>query len=69
MARLYANENFPRQVAIILRELGHDVLTVQEAGNATFELTGHNVECSSKETRTSAGLGYTLFNGSTGYLS
>ena len=34
MARLYANENFPRQVVEILRALGHDVLTVQEAGNA-----------------------------------
>ena len=34
MARLYANENFPYQVVIALRALGHDVLTVQEAGNA-----------------------------------
>jgi predicted nuclease of predicted toxin-antitoxin system len=34
MARLYANENFPRQVVEALRALGHDVLTVQEAGNA-----------------------------------
>ncbi|HEY51889.1 MAG TPA: DUF5615 family PIN-like protein [Caldilineae bacterium] len=33
MARLYANENFPREVVIALRQLGHDVLTVQEAGN------------------------------------
>ena len=32
MARLYANENFPRQVVEVLRTLGHDVLTVQEAG-------------------------------------
>lgn len=31
MARLYANENFPRQVVEVLRRLGHDVLTVQEA--------------------------------------
>lgn len=31
MARLYANENFPRQVVDALRRLGHDVLTVQEA--------------------------------------
>ncbi len=67
MARLYANENFPRQVVIILRDLGHDVLTVQEAGNAIFELIGRNVEAFSKKTRTSAGLGYTLFKESTGY--
>lgn len=32
MARLYANENFPRPVVESLRELGHDVLTVAEAG-------------------------------------
>lgn len=32
MARLYTNENFPRPVAEELRRLGHDVLTVQEAG-------------------------------------
>lgn len=34
MARLYANENFPHPVAESLRRLGHDVLTVREAGNA-----------------------------------
>lgn len=34
MARLYTNENFPAKVAAALQELGHDVLTVQEAGNA-----------------------------------
>jgi hypothetical protein len=34
MARLYTNENFPSQGAEELRRLGHDVLTVQEAGNA-----------------------------------
>jgi hypothetical protein len=34
MARLYTNENFPYPVAEELRLLGHDVLTVQEAGNA-----------------------------------
>lgn len=31
MARLYANESFPRQVCVGLRDFGHDVLTVQEA--------------------------------------
>ncbi len=33
MARIYADEQFPRQVVQNLRSLGHDVLTVQEAGN------------------------------------
>lgn len=32
MARLYANENFPLAVVEALRRLGHDVLTVREAG-------------------------------------
>lgn len=34
MARLYANENFPLEVVRALRRLGHDVLTIGEAGNA-----------------------------------
>jgi hypothetical protein len=34
MARLYANENFPLPVVQKLRNFGHDVLTVREAGNA-----------------------------------
>ena len=34
MACIYADEHFPRQVVQNLRSLGHDVLTVQEAGNA-----------------------------------
>ena len=34
MARLYADENFPLPVVEALRHLGHDVLTVPEAGNA-----------------------------------
>ena len=34
MARLYSNENFPFPVVESLRLLGHDVLTVLEAGNA-----------------------------------
>ncbi|MBD1917015.1 MULTISPECIES: DUF5615 family PIN-like protein [Cyanophyceae] len=32
MAQLYADEAYPRQVSRLLRDLGHDVLTVQEAG-------------------------------------
>ena len=34
MARLYADEDFPLPVVKELRRLGHDVLTVQEAGRA-----------------------------------
>lgn len=34
MALLYADENFPMQVVEELRRLGHDVLTVYEAGQA-----------------------------------
>jgi hypothetical protein len=34
MARLYANENFPLLVVAELRRLGHDVLTVRDAGRA-----------------------------------
>jgi predicted nuclease of predicted toxin-antitoxin system len=32
VANLYANENFPLQVVEALRRLGHNVLTVREAG-------------------------------------
>lgn len=38
MARLYANENFPRQIVAALRDMGHDVLTTVEAGQANQEL-------------------------------
>lgn len=34
MARLYANENFPFPAVETLRQLGHDVLTSLDAGNA-----------------------------------
>ena len=34
MARLYANENFPLPAVEVLRQLGHDVLTVRETGKA-----------------------------------
>lgn len=34
MARLYSNENFPLPVVEALRLLGHDVLTIQETGQA-----------------------------------
>ena len=37
MARLYSNENFPLPVVEALRQLGHDVLTIQETGRANQE--------------------------------
>lgn len=43
MARLYANENFPRQVVQALRVLGHDVLTVAEAGHANRRIPDDEV--------------------------
>ncbi len=43
MARLYSNENFPLPVVEELRRLGHDVLTVQEAGNANLEIPDDEV--------------------------
>lgn len=36
MAKIYADEQFPRPVVELLRQLGYDVLTVQESGNAGF---------------------------------
>ena len=38
MARLYSNENFPLPVVLELRRLGHDVVTIQEAGLANQQL-------------------------------
>jgi hypothetical protein len=34
MARLYSNENFPLPAVEALRQLGHEVLTIQETGKA-----------------------------------
>jgi predicted nuclease of predicted toxin-antitoxin system len=34
MAFLYADEQFPLPIVKLLRDLGHDVLTVQESGNS-----------------------------------
>ncbi|MEM1255463.1 MAG: DUF5615 family PIN-like protein [Cyanobacteria bacterium P01_H01_bin.21] len=34
MARLYSDEGFPKKVSEKLRQLDHDVLTVQETGQA-----------------------------------
>jgi len=39
VARLYSNENFPFPVVRKLRELGHDVATIQEQGRANESLS------------------------------
>jgi len=43
MARLYANENFPLPAVQELRRLGHDVLTLQETGEANRSLSDEQV--------------------------
>jgi Domain of unknown function (DUF5615) len=42
-ARFYSNENIPLQVVLRLRELGHDVLTSFEAGNANIAMPDEEV--------------------------
>jgi predicted nuclease of predicted toxin-antitoxin system len=43
MARIYANENFPRRVVEELRTLGYDVLTSLEAGRANLRVPDDEV--------------------------
>ncbi|MDO9303254.1 MAG: DUF5615 family PIN-like protein [Anaerolineales bacterium] len=43
MASFYTNENFPIKVAHTLREMGHDVLTSHEAGNANQRIPDEDV--------------------------
>jgi predicted nuclease of predicted toxin-antitoxin system len=43
MSRFYADEQFPFQVVEFLRDLGHDVVTVQEAGNANQRIPDEDV--------------------------
>ncbi len=43
MASFYTNENFPIKVALALREMGHDVLTSHEAGNANQRIPDEEV--------------------------
>lgn len=43
MVRLYADEQFPRVVRELLRNFGHDVLTVQEAGKANQSIPDEEV--------------------------
>ncbi len=43
MASFYTNENFPLGVVQFLREMGHNVLTSQEAGNANQRIPDEDV--------------------------
>ena len=43
MAFFYADENFPQPVVVALRNLGHDVLTAFEAGQANLALPDDKV--------------------------
>jgi Domain of unknown function (DUF5615) len=38
--KLYADEQYPYPVVKCLRALGHDILTVQEAGKANQRIQG-----------------------------
>jgi uncharacterized protein with PIN domain len=43
LARFYTDENFPLAVVELLRDLGHDVLTAREAGNANLQIPDEDV--------------------------
>jgi predicted nuclease of predicted toxin-antitoxin system len=43
MAKFYADEQFPKATTLALRSLGHDVLTVQEAGNGNQKIPDDEV--------------------------
>ena len=43
MARFYADEDFPHPVVEQLQSMGHDVLTVQAAGNANQKIPDRSV--------------------------
>jgi len=43
MALLYADEHFPKQVVILLRNWGHNILTVQEAGQSNLKIPDEEV--------------------------
>lgn len=43
MAKLYSNENFPLPVVAILRQLQHDVLTIQETEQAGQAMSDESV--------------------------
>jgi uncharacterized protein with PIN domain len=48
--KFYANENFPLDIVIELRQLGYDVLTSQEAEQANQAISDENVLKFAKET-------------------
>jgi predicted nuclease of predicted toxin-antitoxin system len=43
MEKLYVNENFPLPVVLLLRNLGYDVLTSMDAGNANQRIPDDDV--------------------------
>jgi predicted nuclease of predicted toxin-antitoxin system len=43
MAKFYADEQFPKDTTVALQSLGHDVLTVQAAGNANQRIPDEDV--------------------------
>lgn len=43
MARLYMDEQFPKVVSQLIRDMGHDVLTVQEAGKGNLGIPDNEV--------------------------
>lgn len=43
MARFYSNENFPLMTVMRLRELGHEVVTALESGNANRRIADEAV--------------------------
>ena len=63
MALLYSNENFPRPVVEELRRLGHDVLTVLEAGKAEQAIEDDEVLAFA------VSLGRTVFNSLQSHLA
>jgi hypothetical protein len=53
MAGLYSNENFPLPVVEKLRELGHDVVTIQETGKSDQALPDAEVLAFAKQEKRS----------------
>jgi uncharacterized protein with PIN domain len=43
MMKLYANENFPKPVVLLLRQLGYDILTSYEADQANQQIPDDQV--------------------------
>ncbi len=43
MVKLYANENFPLETVLILRQLGYDILTTHEAGKSNLKIPDEEV--------------------------